>query len=64
MYTQTLQQTFDNEIFAFAPQVPRKVIRHKRMPEQFVFFQSDTGSMVSESEYWDTFYHDKKIRYE
>ena len=64
MYTQTIKQSFDNEITTYIPRVPRKSFRQKRDSEPFILLQSDAGLMVSESEYWENYYHDTEVRYE
>jgi len=65
MYTQAIKQQFDNDVAPYITEKsPPKSFREEKFAEPFIFIPSDTGLMVSESEYWDTYYHDSEIRYE
>jgi len=64
MYTPSLQQTFENEIIDYIPQVPRKPFFQERESKPCFFFQNNAGLRISKSDYWENYYHDKAFRYE
>ena len=64
MYTPTYEETHENQIDTSMPPVFSMPLHKKQSQPSAIFLQSDTEPMVSETEYWEKYYHDELIRYE
>ena len=64
MYTQTSEQPFVNDMDTSIPPVFSMPLHKKQLHAPMILLKSNAESKVSESEYWDKFYHDKLVRYE
>ena len=60
MYTQ-IYEPFVNNLDTFIPLMP---VPKKQSPSPIIFKKPDNEYLVSESDYWNKFYHDELIRYE
>jgi len=61
MYAKAYEQSFETNMDIYIPPVSPEP---EKFDKPFIFIQSKPDCFVSESEYWNHYYHDKDTRYE